>query len=108
MVALQNYVFSYDKGKSTDMLKLGDENGRFAVEVIVPKKDGETRVIHSYDNSTTEIDLIDAAGATIDPRKCSIKRGSSRIELYESIHGYAAMLKASVWRFGPQILCEEG
>ena len=91
--SLEEHAFKDDEGNSTDVLKLGDVNGRFAVEVIVPKKHGETRVIYSYNNSTTGIDLIhdlsEAVGATIDPRMCSIKCGASHIELFESIHGYA-------------------
>lgn len=91
--SLEEHAFKDDEGNSTDVLKLGDVNGRFAVEVIVPKKHGETRVIYSYNNSTTGIDLIhdlsEAVGATIDPRMCSIKCGASRIELFESLHGYA-------------------
>lgn len=91
--SLEEHAFKDDEGNSTDVLKLGDANGRFAVEVIVPKKNGETRVIYSYNNSTTGIDLIhdlsEAVGATIDPRMCSIKCGASRIELFESLHGYA-------------------
>ena len=91
--SLEEHAFKDDEGNSTDVLKLGDANGRFAVEVIVPKKHGETRVIYSYNNSTTGIDLIhdlsEAVGATIDPRMCSIKCGASHIELFESLHGYA-------------------